>query len=174
MQKGWGEGVDGHTLVYWPGCRTHRGTLFIRTPQPPGYRKLLLTERPPHAQGPFHFADCLCGDGLLGQQCGVRSMVWPGAFPCAIATWLTHPQENSSSPVRPSHFHQGPLLQPASRAPQGASLASTASRPPSLPASQPPGAPRSRPRRELRFSEGLSADGDFTSSPTAPCPAPAV
>lgn len=33
---------------------------------------------------------------------------------------------------------------------------------------------RSHPHREPHFSEGLSAHGDFTSSPTTPCPAPAV
>lgn len=174
MQQSWGEGVDGHTLVYWPGCRTHRGTLFIRTPQPPGYRKLLLTERPPRRPGSLP----LCRLPLWGRFAGAamwgeeHGMAW--GLPMCHST-LAHPspgeqlQPTASFPLPPRPSAPAHLSCPSRSLP-----GLLASRPPSLPASQPPGAPRFRPHRELLFSEGLSADGDFTSSPTAPCPAPAV
>lgn len=48
-----GEGAGGHTLVRWPGCRAHGGTLFIRTPQPPGCRSNFCSQKGLHAaRGP--------------------------------------------------------------------------------------------------------------------------
>lgn len=110
-----GEGVGRHTLGCWPAYRTHRCTLFPRTPQ-------LLGAEPAYAHVNVSMQPSFCADSVLGQQCGDRNRVWPGAFPCAIAPWLTHPQEDSRGPLWPFLVHEGPLLQPTSLAPQRASL----------------------------------------------------
>lgn len=102
--------------------------------------------------------NCLCDFGQVPVLSGLsHTPQWPQ---------LTHPQESNCGPWCPFTIHQGPLLQPSSLAPRRASRPLT-----SLPSTA---HLTSHFHLEPHFSEGLSADADFTSLSPTPCSTPAV